>query len=1238
LSTSSDHQADKAQSSTKGGVPPVEDIIEPPVTFADGSAPVFTRDILDFDAALAELDRELFDSGARGSKKVIETVAPAPSLDNHSDSISSSAVDPVTVESTSLEDLQSAAQGPLEPLLVLTANDLPQLVDLALSPQNVARGKIIDLAPRIEKFQDGEVVYLTNTTSDSAPALAPKTIAVSGILEERISAPRASTPQPNAADQLSVIRTANAAIGQKPNGTSALQPDPPVVAGRAVTVAEARGGSSTTNAASAEAHFDLSRSDALAHPAAPSVSNATRQVASAERAAALGALAPSVDATATPQSSLRLEGQPLARSVGTRKAAAPPLAPPESSVSERAITPFAGARARDAGHSLAKDAGSAIDVRSSLVARIDGEVVGEIEFRRTDTALEVRIGSIVQILRDRFKASELDRISKSAASDTFLSIEHLQKVGLPISHDPVLDEFNIGSREYRPSAAKSIQKDAPGRRTIDIPLLINGVPAGSVAGAPAGHSISVRSSDVRQILSSRANETILRAIDTLGNTFVAAQQLSSVGLEASFDQKSLSLNVQLPPEAVRERSFSLRNDLGARPENAVEPAQLAGFVNLSAGYVVADGFNPGFTGTDGPLSASLDLGLKVGGFEGVALRSSWSYDDSQRTAIVRNFTQIIHDDYESAVRYTLGDLTVTTREFQSQPSLAGLSVERRYADIQPFRFLQPGGREEFLLRESAQVDILVNGAPVQRLRLAPGRYNLQDFPLSTGTNDVSLRILDDLGQERFLNFTLFSAPQLLESGLSEFAVNIGVLSDFNLDGGFDYSDDIIGTGFYRWGLTDQITPEFGLQISEKIQNATFGAVLATPIGAFDLDLAGSRSDEAGVGYAASLNYTTNIRLDEDTLRFDLSALTFDEAYRTVEQFGPQLLEFDISARLSAPLPFDSFGSLGIRYSGFRDSESDFVLGATLGRSFGPVTLFASVDIGLSGNQASRGLVSLFTRFGRGASARASTDPFDGSAALEFTNFPEQITGDLGWRASLQRQAGGSGLVDGEVSYRGNRFEARASQQFVTRDEFTGIDGSRTNISGSTALVFADGDWAFSRPVFESFAIVNRHRTLRDATVLIDERDGRAVAESDPLGPAVVNDLNAYARRDLDIDIRDRPQGFSIPDEEFVLFPSLNDGYTFTVGDEDYITFIAQLVDETGEPIGRVGGEAILLTGPESGRTTPLFTTSSGRLVLLRLREGRYRLRLFGDDLTAEIEIREDDGPLQRQDQVKFHRP
>ena len=100
-----------------------------------------------------------------------------------------------------------------------------------------------------------------------------------------------------------------------------------------------------------------------------------------------------------------------------------------------------------------------VDVRSQLLTRIDGKTAGKVDFQQTDAGLQVRLGSIVDLLGDRYGAAQIARIRASSASNVYLPLAQLQAQGIPISYDPVYDEFNVGTTDARPKARLKVHMD-----------------------------------------------------------------------------------------------------------------------------------------------------------------------------------------------------------------------------------------------------------------------------------------------------------------------------------------------------------------------------------------------------------------------------------------------------------------------------------------------------------------------------------------------------------------------------------------------------------------------------------------------------------------------------------------------------------------------------------------------------------------------------------------------------------
>jgi hypothetical protein len=99
------------------------------------------------------------------------------------------------------------------------------------------------------------------------------------------------------------------------------------------------------------------------------------------------------------------------------------------------------------------------EIASRLITRVDGKTAGAVDFQQTAGGLKVRLGSVVEVLADRYDPAQLARIRNSEAGNRYLSLAELQAQGVPISYDPIYDEFNVGLTDTRPKAAGKVHID-----------------------------------------------------------------------------------------------------------------------------------------------------------------------------------------------------------------------------------------------------------------------------------------------------------------------------------------------------------------------------------------------------------------------------------------------------------------------------------------------------------------------------------------------------------------------------------------------------------------------------------------------------------------------------------------------------------------------------------------------------------------------------------------------------------
>jgi outer membrane usher protein len=705
--------------------------------------------------------------------------------------------------------------------------------------------------------------------------------------------------------------------------------------------------------------------------------------------------------------------------------------------------------------------------------------------------------------------------------------------------------------------------------------------------------------------------------------FVALSKLKEAGLDAVYDAQKLQVQVSVPPD----RRNVTRLGLGADPKSPPDihqPAGLSAYTNIRTGldHVDRADAQPG-SGLQ-PVQVAFENAVNV---EGWVLEADGYYRETGPTGWSRGNVRVVHDDVAEAIRYSMGDLSFPIAGFQSFPAMGGIGIAKNFA-IQPYRSVQPGGERDFILTAPSTVEVLVNGRPTRSFRLPAGPVSLRDFPGATGTNDVRIRITDDFGRVTEVDFPFFFESRLLAPGLHEFSYNVGITSTSGLRGPVYDEGRPTFSGFHRFGLSDQLTLGANLQGNDQQQLLGGEVLYAGPVGTVAVEPAVSVG--TGIGFAAGLRYNFYEPTPVDSSSQRIWSLA--STYRS-SQFGSlgtsvasNPISLDLSGRVSQSLTADLGAAIGIRHQFSRDpSQSD------------------TNNINLSLRQ----------RIGFGLSADLSFDRNDGLAntpeyvlfgSLRFTfdQGRQSVGSTLGTRyqekhVTYQYQSGDynntlSGSVDlgrrntddqitGSAQYRNQRFDLGLRQDYFNpRETGQGVEQRRSSATFGTALVFADGHVAVSRPITDSFAIVVPHPNLEGHKIGLDQFGESYVAESDFFGPPVLPSLVSYEFRSVSIDAPDLPIGYDIGSDRPTMQPGYRSGTLLIAGTDASVLLggIAHYKDRT--PAALKGGEIRALD--QDGRAaSPFFTNRSGRFRIEGLRPGRYQIILFDEPpATVNVEI------------------
>lgn len=115
--------------------------------------------------------------------------------------------------------------------------------------------------------------------------------------------------------------------------------------------------------------------------------------------------------------------------------------------------------------SAAAAAQTEIVQKSRLDARVNGVLTGAVDFRQLDGTIAIRLGSVLDMLRDRFSASEFEQLRLGGSANAYVTLAQLQAAGIPISYNPAYDEVEFGIDYNDAPQAKKVQVEQIGAPT-----------------------------------------------------------------------------------------------------------------------------------------------------------------------------------------------------------------------------------------------------------------------------------------------------------------------------------------------------------------------------------------------------------------------------------------------------------------------------------------------------------------------------------------------------------------------------------------------------------------------------------------------------------------------------------------------------------------------------------------------------------------------------------------------------
>jgi outer membrane usher protein len=483
------------------------------------------------------------------------------------------------------------------------------------------------------------------------------------------------------------------------------------------------------------------------------------------------------------------------------------------------------------------------------------------------------------------------------------------------------------------------------------------------------------------------------------------------------------------------------------------------------------------------------------------------------------------------------------------------------------------------------VDVMVNGMKTYSQEVAPGPYSITNLPLFPGGGgDARVVMRDASGQAVETKLSLFNPSRLLAPGLSDFSLetgfarrNYGLLSD-------DYDARPIGSGTWRYGITDWLTFESHGEGGASLVNAGAGTVTRLgPFGTLSTAAAAS-TDPRGTGaqvytayealwgrfsFAAGAQYAFAAYDDLASVTADLSQPSLlSSGFTTLRP--PRALE-----RVSLGMPvLDDLAVLSLSFINLvaQDNTKSRIATASLSRLLPDykASLFVSafVEFGDTNNRGVLAGVSFPLWDSVNAWVGAGADKISGGVVTAEASKPQQlIDNTYGWRvrSSLSSNAAspdGNTLTLGSNSFGEAAGSYRGTYGLIGADVLQSRYYSQATGHFDGSVGFLGGDAFAANRIDQSFAVVNTGVPGVSVT-----QDNRTIGTTDWSGKYVVTNLRPWERNTLGIDPQGAPVNFDASRTQEIAVPKARSGVRVDFGARgNGATALVTFLGPNGKPL------------------------------------------------------------------------
>jgi outer membrane usher protein len=147
-----------------------------------------------------------------------------------------------------------------------------------------------------------------------------------------------------------------------------------------------------------------------------------------------------------------------------------------------------------------------------------------------------------------------------------------------------------------------------------------------------------------------------------------------------------------------------------------------------------------------------------------------------------------------------GELPLKSVSIGGYGKILGVSLSKNF-NLDPFFRTSSPISTSGIAKTPSTLEVYIDNRLVDRKKIPPGFFNLNDLPVNYGKGEIKLVLIDLYGEKTVIKSPIYSSANTLKKGVGEYAYNLGLLGEYENN----HYNDFVFSGYHKYGLNNYFT-------------------------------------------------------------------------------------------------------------------------------------------------------------------------------------------------------------------------------------------------------------------------------------------------------------------------------------------------------------------------------------------------------------------------------------------------